>query len=157
MKCGGAKGAKRRRTKNKKQKRSRNHQTNQYFGILGGEMSKIQKVPKYCFFFWWYFSNFTCKSPQRIVFSVFLVFSTFHLQGFENAFFSDFVKAQYKKHAQKHSTRKAHSHESPFCIYIYMSAAQKHRACNRPGRPFCDKACNRLGGSCAKPSLRQAY
>ena len=39
----------------------------------------------------------------------------------------------------------------------YMAAAQKHRACNRPGRPFCDKACNRIAGSCDKPSLRQAY
>ena len=45
------------------------------------------------------------------------------------------------------------------CIYthVYMAAPQKHRACNGPGRPFGDKACNRMGGSCDKPSLRQAY
>ena len=42
------------------------------------------------------------------------------------------------------------------CIHIW-AASPKHRACNRPGRPFCDKACNRIGGSCCKPSLRQAY
>ena len=34
---------------------------------------------------------------------------------------------------------------------------KKHRACNRPGRPFCDKACNKIGRSRDKPSLRQAY
>ena len=34
-----------------------------------------------------------------------------------------------------------------------MAAPQKHRACNRLGRPFCDKACNRLGGPpCDKPT-----
>ena len=30
-------------------------------------------------------------------------------------------------------------------IYTYMAAAQKHRACTRPGRPCCDKACDRIG------------
>ena len=46
------------------------------------------------------------------------------------------------------------------CVYIYIyiyiftvyiAAAQKHRACNRPGRPFCDKACNRIGGLATNP------
>ena len=32
-----------------------------------------------------------------------------------------------------------------------MAAARKHRACNRPGRPFCDKACNRIGGIATNP------
>ena len=32
-----------------------------------------------------------------------------------------------------------------------MTAPQKHRACNRPGRPFCDKACNRIGGLATNP------
>ena len=36
-------------------------------------------------------------------------------------------------------------------IDTYMAACQKHRMCNRPGRPFCDKACNRIGGTCDKP------
>ena len=37
------------------------------------------------------------------------------------------------------------------CIYIYIhiyiciAAAQRHWVCNRPGRPFCDKTCSRLG------------
>ena len=35
--------------------------------------------------------------------------------------------------------------------YVYMAAPQKHRACNRPGRPFCDKACNRIGGLATNP------
>ena len=45
-------------------------------------------------------------------------------------------------------------------VYIYMTymaAAQKHQACNRPGRPLCDNACNKIGGSCDKPSRRQAF
>ena len=29
-------------------------------------------------------------------------------------------------------------------IGLYKAAAQKHRACNRPGRPCCDKPCNRI-------------
>ena len=37
-------------------------------------------------------------------------------------------------------------------MYVFGSAS-KHRACNRPGRPFCDKACNRIGRSATK-SLR---
>ena len=32
-----------------------------------------------------------------------------------------------------------------------MAAAQKHRVCNRPVRPFCDKACNRIGGLATNP------
>ena len=37
-----------------------------------------------------------------------------------------------------------------------MAAAQKHRACKRPGRPFCDKSCNKTWGlatnlPCDKP------
>ena len=34
---------------------------------------------------------------------------------------------------------------------IHMAAAQKHRACNGPARPFCDKACNRMGGLATNP------
>ena len=37
------------------------------------------------------------------------------------------------------------------CLDVYMAAPQKHRACNRPGRPFCDKACNRIGGLATNP------
>ena len=43
-------------------------------------------------------------------------------------------------------------------VYLsIMAATQKHRACNRPGRPFCDKARNRIEGlatnpPCDKPS-----
>ena len=36
-------------------------------------------------------------------------------------------------------------------MYIYMAAPQKHRACNRPGRPFCDKACDKIGGLATNP------
>ena len=32
-----------------------------------------------------------------------------------------------------------------------MAAPQKHRACNRPGRPFCDKACNKTGDLATNP------
>ena len=44
------------------------------------------------------------------------------------------------------------------CIFILHSygSPQKHRACNRPGCPFCDKACNRIRGSCDKPSCHKA-
>ena len=42
------------------------------------------------------------------------------------------------------------------CVFVYMAVALKHRVCNRHGRPFCDQGCNRIGGSCDKPS-RQAY
>ena len=41
--------------------------------------------------------------------------------------------------------------------YVDTAAPQKCRACNRPGRPFCDKTCNGIGVSCDKPSLRQAH
>ena len=34
---------------------------------------------------------------------------------------------------------------------LFMAAAQKHRACNRPGRPFCDKACNKTGSLATNP------
>ena len=37
-------------------------------------------------------------------------------------------------------------------IYIYTAASQKHWACNRPGRPVCDTACNRMGGGLATNS-----
>ena len=36
-------------------------------------------------------------------------------------------------------------------MYIWLRP-KKHRVCNRPGRPFCDKACNRIGASCDKSS-----
>ena len=32
-----------------------------------------------------------------------------------------------------------------------MAASQKHRACNRPRRPFWDKACNRIGDLATDP------
>ena len=32
------------------------------------------------------------------------------------------------------------------CMYVCMYMARKHQACNRPGRLFCDKACNRIRG-----------
>ena len=32
-----------------------------------------------------------------------------------------------------------------------MAASQEHGACNRPGRPFCDKACNRVVGLVTNP------
>ena len=32
-----------------------------------------------------------------------------------------------------------------------MVAPPKHRACNRPGRPFCDKACSRIRGIATNP------
>ena len=32
-----------------------------------------------------------------------------------------------------------------------MAAPQKHPACNRPGRPFCDKACSRIGFFATNP------
>ena len=46
-----------------------------------------------------------------------------------------------------------HSYIYTFYIYIYvdMAAPQKHRACKRPGRTFCDKTCNRIGVSCDNP------
>ena len=34
--------------------------------------------------------------------------------------------------------------------YVRMAAAQKHRV-NRPGRPLCDKACNRTRGLATSP------
>ena len=37
------------------------------------------------------------------------------------------------------------------CICIHMAAPQKHRACNRPGRPFWDKACKRIRGLATNP------
>ena len=48
------------------------------------------------------------------------------------------------------------------CALMYIikqlwQCLKKQRACNMPGRPFCDKSCNRIGGSCDKPSPRQAY
>ena len=30
-----------------------------------------------------------------------------------------------------------------------MAAPQTHQACNRPGRPFCDKVCDRIALSAA--------
>ena len=69
------------------------------------------------------------------------------------------LKIPPKKEKEKHTTKI----DTYIYIYVYiwshisnMAAPQKHRACNRPGRPFCDKACNRIGGSCDTPSLRQA-
>ena len=35
----------------------------------------------------------------------------------------------------------------------HVAAPQTHRACNNPGRPFCDKACNRIGGLATNPPL----
>ena len=36
--------------------------------------------------------------------------------------------------------------------YVCVSCIKKkHRACNRPGRPFCDKACNKTGGLAPNP------
>ena len=58
-------------------------------------------------------------------------------------------------HTYVHTCLYIHIHTYK-CLFRYMAAPQKHRACNRHGRPFCDKACNRIGGSCDKPSLRQA-
>ena len=34
-----------------------------------------------------------------------------------------------------------------------MAAPQKHRACNRPGRPLCDKACNRIRAGVLQQTL----
>ena len=34
---------------------------------------------------------------------------------------------------------------------VHMAAAQKHGACKRPGLPFCDKACDRIGGLAKNP------
>ena len=32
-----------------------------------------------------------------------------------------------------------------------MAAPQKHRACNRPGRPFCERLVTELGGLATNP------
>ena len=37
------------------------------------------------------------------------------------------------------------------CYGCIKGSGQKHPACNRPGRPFCDKACNRIGGLATNP------
>ena len=75
-------------TKNQKTQNTTKHK--QYVGILGGEMWKIPQVPKYCFlvcFCFLHFPHFTYTNSNIMLCFCFLVFSTFHLQWFENVFF----------------------------------------------------------------------
>ena len=38
-----------------------------------------------------------------------------------------------------------------FNIDVHIPTPQKDQAFNRPGRPFCDKACTRIGGLATNP------
>ena len=117
-------------------------QQKQYFGTLGGESGKYQRYKKQKQKNILGFLEVKCgkyQESRNIALFVFLfvVLSTFHLQESQNivvffvcfwfvhisfamvrkSLFSVSVKAHCKKYSQKHS--KAHSHESPFCMYMY--------------------------------------
>ena len=42
-------------------------------------------------------------------------------------------------------------------IYVYKKCLKNIALVTGPGRPSCDKACNRIRGSCDKPSLHQDF